>query len=188
MGAVVALAVAIGGCDSDERVAQVATQAADRQAQQNTQMARVTHQTAEGARKLVEADAAARKEMVQVHRDLQTERATLGGEWNKLEAERQEIAQDRRTESMLVPAIQTVGAIVVAVLAIGFCLVLLFGLRKSDDADAQLGELLIHEMVAEQPRLFPPRDVPELPGPHRRELGHEPLHSSEGNDDPADPS
>lgn len=159
-----ALAVAIGGCNSDERVTFVATQAADRQAQQNTEMAKVTNQTAEGTRKLVEADAAARKEIVQVHRDLQAERASLGEQWNALESERQEMAQDRRTESLLVPALQATGAIAVALLAIGFCIFLLFGLHKSDDTDAQLEELLVHELVSDEPRLLPKQNVRALPG------------------------
>lgn len=161
--ATAALIVASGGCNSDERVSQVATQAADRQAQQNTEMAKVTNQVAEGTKKLVEADAAARKEIVKVHHELQAERATVGEQWNKLETERKEIAQDRRTESMLVPAIQTVGAIAVALLAIGFALVLLFGLRKSDDTDAEVGELLLHEIVSDHPRLLPMQNAPALP-------------------------
>ena len=185
--AVMALAVVMTGCEEDERVAQVATEAANRQAQQNTEMARVTNQVAEGSRKLVEADAQARKEIVKVHQELQTERATLGENWNKLEAERQEIAQDRRTESMLVPAIETIGAIAVAVLAIGFCLFLLFALRKSDDTDAQLSELLIHEIVADQPRLLPPRAAPALPGAvtNSPDPGpRPPLGADHGPDDP----
>jgi hypothetical protein len=157
------LTAVMTGCTTDERVAHVAIEAADRQAQQNAEMARVTSQASEGNSKLIEADAEARKEIVRVHRDLQAERTQLSEQWNQLENERQDIAGDRRTESLVVPAVKTLGAIAVAVLAIGFCLVLLFGLRKSDDTDAQLGELLIHEIVGDQPRLLPPRDVPALP-------------------------
>ena len=158
------LIVAMTGCEEDERVSQVARQAADRQAAQNQQIAHIARQAAEGSRELVAADAQARREIIKVHQEMQSERATLGEQWNKLETERQEIAQDRRTESLLVPALQSIGAIAVAVLAIGFCLFMLFGLRKTDDTDAQLGELLVHEIVADQPRLLPPSDSPALPG------------------------
>jgi len=157
------LALTMTGCEEDERVTQLAREAADRQAAQNEQMARVTQEVAEGSRKLVEADAQARKEIVEVHKDLQSERATLGNQWNQLEAERQQMAQDRRTESLLVPAVEAMGVIAVAVLAIGFCVFLLFGLRKTDPSDVQLGELLVHELVSDEPRLLPLRDPPLLP-------------------------
>ena len=170
----IALAVAIAGCDEDERVAQVAMEAADRQAQQNTEMAKVTSQVAEGSRKLVEADAQARQEIVKVHQELQSERATLGDQWNNLEQERQEIVADRRTESLVVPAVQAIGTSAVAVLAIGLCLFLLYGLRRTDDTDAQLGELLIHEIVSDEPRLLSLRHVPALPSADDEHRGNRP--------------
>ena len=149
------LAVVVAGCSDSAEVARVATEAADRQAKQNEEMARVTGQVAEGSRKLVEADAAARKEIVGVHRDLQAERKTLGEQWNALEGERQSIAQDRRTESMLVPVAQAIGGLLLAVVVIGFCWSLLFGLRKTDGSDSDINELLLQEFAAEQPRLLP---------------------------------
>ncbi|MCE9554686.1 MAG: hypothetical protein K8T91_15120 [Planctomycetes bacterium] len=182
------LAIAIGGCNSDERVAQVATEAANRQAQQNTEMAKVTNQVAEGSRELVEADSEARREIVKVHQELQAERSRLGEQWNQLEGERQEIAQDRRTESMLVPAIQAVGAIAVAILAIGFCLSLLFGLRKNNEADAILGELLIHEIIAEEPRLLTKQHIRALPGSDDCCPGLDPPSLGGNRSDPEPPS
>jgi hypothetical protein len=56
------LTVTSSGCD--ERVAQVAREAADRQAQQNQSMAELQGHVAAGTRKLVEADAQARQEIV----------------------------------------------------------------------------------------------------------------------------
>ena len=44
------------GCD-DERATQIAREAADRQAQQNTAMAELNKEVASGTRQLVEADA-----------------------------------------------------------------------------------------------------------------------------------
>jgi hypothetical protein len=76
--AVLMTSAAISGCSRDERVVQEATQAADRQARQNQEIARVANQAAEGSRQLVEADAGARREIVKVHQDLQAERADLG--------------------------------------------------------------------------------------------------------------
>ena len=149
------LMILIAGCDSNQRVAQVATEAADRQARQNEQMVRVTDQVAEGSRKLVEADAIARKEIVVVHRDLQAERATLGNQWNNLEAERQQIAQDRQTVSMLVPVAQAVGGLLLATVVVGFCWSLIHGLRKTNANDSELKELLLREFASDQPSLLP---------------------------------
>src|SRR5690349_21327105 len=94
------MVVVILGCD--DRVAQIAREAADRQAQQNTEMARLNKEVAAGSQELVEADARARKDIVGVHHDLQTERANLDTSRTELESERREIASRRRTESMLV--------------------------------------------------------------------------------------
>ena len=67
-------------------------------------MAELNKEVAGGTHRLVEADAQARKEIVGVHRDLQAERTRLDTGWNALEQERQQIAGQRRTESMLAPA------------------------------------------------------------------------------------
>ena len=45
------------GCSDGERVAKVATEAADRQAQQNQEMAQLNREVAEGTKRMVEADA-----------------------------------------------------------------------------------------------------------------------------------
>jgi outer membrane murein-binding lipoprotein Lpp len=91
----------IAGCNENDRVAKVATQAAQRQAQQNTEMARLNREVAEGTRRMVEADAEARKDIFIVHQDIQAERAELSEGFDSLESERQRIAEQRRTESIL---------------------------------------------------------------------------------------
>ena len=82
---------------------EIAREAANRQAQQNTEMANLHQEVASGTHQLVEADAQARKEIVGVHHELQAERKTLDTGWNELEQQRRQIAGQRRTESMLVP-------------------------------------------------------------------------------------
>src|SRR5262245_22462909 len=91
------IVLVILGCD--DQATQIAREAADRQAQQNTEMARVNREVAAGSHELVEADARARKEIVGVHHDIQSERMRLASGWDNLEQERQQIARDRRTES-----------------------------------------------------------------------------------------
>ena len=87
----IAALILMSGCD--ERAAQIAREAADRQAQQNTAMAELNKEVAGGTRRLVEADAQARKEIVGVHRDLQAERTRLDTGWDDV---RRRAASDRR--------------------------------------------------------------------------------------------
>jgi hypothetical protein len=140
------------GCD--ERATQIALEAADRQAQQNTTMAELNQEVATGTRELVEADSQARREIVGVHRDLQAERTRLDTGWNALEQERRQIASQRRTESMLVPVTKIVGGLALAVVLLGFCWYVLLAARRNDDTDAQLTELLIDEILPDEPPLL----------------------------------
>ncbi len=146
------------GCD--ERATQIALDAADRQAQQNTAMAELNTEVAGGARHLVEADAKARSEMVTVHRELQAERTRLDSGWTALNQERREVASQRRTESMLVPAISLIGSMLLVIVLLGFCWYALVVSRRSDDADAELSELLTREFLADQLPLLSASQLP----------------------------
>jgi hypothetical protein len=143
------------GCNENARVARVATEAAQRQAEQNQQMARVASQVTEGAKRLVEADAQARKELVAAHRELQAERAEIGRHRDQLEAERRQIAHERRTQSMLVPVLRGCAVFAVCGLAVAFCLLLLLGLNRQDDSEDVLTDLLVEELTSEQPAILP---------------------------------
>src|SRR3954447_14007693 len=105
----ITLLAATNGCD--DRVSQIAREAADRQAQQNTEMAQLNKEVASGSHQLVEADAKARQDIVGVHHDLQSERTRLDTSWSELESERREIAGQRRTESMLVSLSSAIGGV-----------------------------------------------------------------------------
>ena len=135
------------GC-SDDRVAQVATQAADRQAEQNNTMAKLQQDVATGAQKLVAADADARHEIVAVHHDLQAERGRLDAGWNLLEDDRKQLASERRTESILVPAIELLGGFLLVATLLGFCWYVLVRQRSETVTDADLNELLVQELAA----------------------------------------
>jgi hypothetical protein len=139
--------ILIGGCD--DRVTQVTREAADRQAQQNTEMAQLNKEVASGTHQLVEADARARKEIVGVHHDLQAERARLDTSWSELEGERRQIAGQRRTESTLVSLASVIGVVSLVVALLGFCWHALIAARRGDDTGAELNELLIREMLPE---------------------------------------
>ena len=138
------LATLISGCD--DRVTQVAREAADRQAQQNSAMAALNKEVAAGGHQLVKADAEARKEIVGVHRDLQAERTRLDGGWNSLETERRRIASERRTESLLAPLMSSAGATAIVAGLLGFCWYALVGTNTSVEG-GQLNEVLISEVL-----------------------------------------
>jgi hypothetical protein len=147
----------LAGCDEKDQyrqVAEVAREAADRQAQQNDEMARLNREVVEGTRQMIEADTAARKDAMAVQHEIQAERVTLNDGFDKLEGERKEIAQERRTESVLVPAFEKIGGALVAIAVVVLCLVLLIGQRNTDKSDAELNELLICDLASEQPQLL----------------------------------
>jgi len=146
------LLVLTSGCD--ERATQIALDAADRQAQQNTAMAEINREVAGGARHLVEADAKARGEMVALHRELQAERSRLDSGWTSLHQERRQIASQQRTESMLLPAISLIGGISLVIVLLAYCWYALVASRRNDAAAAELSEILVREFLADQPPLL----------------------------------
>jgi hypothetical protein len=154
------------GCD--ERATQIALDAADRQAQQNTAMVELNKEVAGGAHQLVEADAKARGEMVTVHRELQAERTRLDSGWTVLDQERLAVANQRRTESMLVPAISLIGNMLLVIVLLGFCWYALVASRHGDGTEAQLNELLVSEFLIQEVSLRPlSNEQDKLPMPSR---------------------
>src|SRR3954454_16001789 len=145
--------IATSSC-TDDRVTQVAREAADRQAQQNTEMAQLNKEVASGSQQLVEADAKARQEIVGVHRDLQAERSRLDASWRQVQDERKEIAAERRIESMFVAVANASGYLFLVVVVLGFCWYALIRVRQGDGTDEQLNELLVTEILPEHSALL----------------------------------
>ncbi len=143
--------VVTSGCNDE--VGGVAREAANRQAQQNTEMAQLNKEVASGTRGLVEADAQARKEIIGVHHELQSERSRLDAGRDVLEEERHLIADQRRTESMFVTLAQLCGGILLLIVLLGFCWYVLIAGRRNDDSHVALNELLVCEFLSkESPR------------------------------------
>lgn len=139
----ICLAVVTSGCD--ERVVEIAREAADRQAQQNQVMARLQQQVAEGSQGLVEADAAARRDYVTVQHDLHAERQSLDKARADLDAERQALASDRHTESLLTALIPMASG---AAMLVALLLFLRQVLQQSaDGVEGELTNLLLIELV-----------------------------------------
>jgi hypothetical protein len=142
------------GC-SDGAI-EVAREAADRQALQNQEMARLNHEMATGARRLVEADAAVREQAFRVQQDLDAQRAELSAGFGALEMERKAIVASRRTESALVALVRGGGAAAAGILALAIAWLAFFGItRHGECVDADHELLLIDLMLAD--RAVPPQ-------------------------------
>jgi len=144
-------------CNSDEnsRVAELATQQLERQADQNRRMSELQQEVASGSRKLVEADANARQEMITLQREMQTERNEIGHQRDQLEAERRDIADSRHRDPIIAAAITRVAFVVVSLLPLLVCWLLLQ--QKVEPADKnEITELLLDDLVSAESRLMPP--------------------------------
>jgi hypothetical protein len=162
--------VAIGliglSCSSDDqRLVELATQGAERQAEQNVQMAELQQQVAEGAKRLVEEDARARRELAEVQNNVQAERAEVGRQRDLLETDRRELAAQRRWDPVIAAAIADVGLVLACLLPLILCLYLLRS-PPDTEADQAIAELLIEDVAAQQPILLsPPPTQPRLAPP-----------------------
>jgi hypothetical protein len=153
---VVILVGLLAGCEEDERAIRIAEEAAERQAEQNQEMARLNREVAEGTKRLVEADAQNRGELVAMQRELQDEQTEIGRQRDPLETERRELATIRTRESLLVPVISHIGLLMLCCLPLLLAWYVLHGMRDGADDDAAMGELLVHDFVSDQPVLLPP--------------------------------
>lgn len=151
------LIVLMSGCETEsDRIARLATQAADRQAAQNEELTKLNREVAAGTKRLVEQDAAARKELASLQRDIQSERTQLSGGWNDLESQRRQIAKHRRTESAVAAAFRGTAAVAVALLCLAFSVIVVNSATSDLDTDAALCEVMLKSLEpaeAQSPRI-----------------------------------
>lgn len=151
----------IAGCDTDERLVQISREAADRQAEQNKEMARVNQSVAEGTKRIVTEHAKGRENLNTLHQAVQAQQAGVNHQRDTLETERRQIAGQRLTESRLGPLLSSLGIFFLGVTTIGFCAYLL--VRLYQPGDDPLGELLLEDLVSEQPKVLPIQSEVVLP-------------------------
>lgn len=171
------LALMAAGCNSDQRLAEMASRSMEIQAKQNAQTAEMQNDISASARQLVEADAAARQETLAMQRELQKEYTTIGEQRDSLEDDRRQIASQRYLNPLIATAITQVGLALACVLPLVICWQLLK--VNSDPADDQkVAEVLLNDLMTSEPVLLIPSgspsgigqqpycggpDVPELP-------------------------
>jgi hypothetical protein len=171
------LALAVEGChDPDHRLADLASQATHDQAEQNKRVAEGTKAIAEGSKGLVEADAEARRELIELQHLLRQDQAEVGRHRDVLEAERKAINGQRRTESQIASGLVILGVVLACLsplILAGFCLL---GLWREPSREEE-GEVLLDALV--NMASLPASETPSLPPPHPRPPG---LPSAEGSD------
>jgi thiol:disulfide interchange protein len=139
------LVAAASGCESDDaRLARVSQEAAARQAEQNREMAQLV-QSQQALQQGIDAD-----------------RGHLDQQRTVLEDERRAIAAERIRDPIVANAL--LGAVILAacVLPLVLTFFVLRGAHRSEPDDAALSELLVQELVAEEPLLLPRPTLPAL--------------------------
>lgn len=154
----------VAGCHDtspDTRLAELAQRSLDEQARQNERLAEQSRQIAEASKQLVEADAQSRRKLVEsqaaLQQEIETARANVDQERNELERERREMAFHRHRDPVIAQALGTVGLIIACLLPLCLAGYVLYTLNRNPSESAELGELLVTEMSADEPLLLPPR-------------------------------
>jgi hypothetical protein len=163
---VLILAATLAGCDRDERLMRLSEQSLARQAEQNRQMAQQSQQVADATRSLVEADARARAELIEAQHELeagiQTERDKLDQQRQILEQDRQSVAAARVREPVIAQAIGAAACLLAVMACVVLCIFLVRATSGSP-AESDLNELLLTELMADQPSFLLPRPTLPLP-------------------------
>ena len=158
------LMLLVTGCSDDSaRVAAVAHHALESQSKQNEELARLSGEVVASSQQLVEQDAQARTEILAAQQNLQTQHSDLSQQRDDLEHERRRIAAQRRSESLLAPILLTLGTLLLCLLPVGVAGYALYLSRCSVPEMADVGQILIEELVSESPRLLPPPASPTVP-------------------------
>ena len=160
-----ALTALIAGCNASDE--QLLRQSLRQQAEQNAQMARHTQQIVETSGQLIEADARARGDLVELQEHLQqgvqAERRSLDRQHQELETERQAVARQRQRDPLIAAAIVNASILLACVAP----LLLAYWVIRStwtQESGAALDELLVRELITEASS-FLPRPTLALPLP-----------------------
>ncbi len=138
----VPLILLLAGC-GDERVVKVSTEAADRQAKQNEQIARVVNE-----------ETTFRQQAAKLQNDLRADQAVIAQQRDQLEIERKQLASQREWAAFYTPLLETVGVVAVVVVVLLYCsFVVVYSLRRG--GDHEVAELLLNDLVSHQPVLLP---------------------------------
>lgn len=183
----IAIILIVIGCRSDsDRVAEMATRHASEQAELSRQTVKLQNELVEGTQKLVEADAQARRDFLELEGKLDDQRVEVGRRHDELESERREIAKQRYRDPIVANALiaaATLLACLLPMLLAGW--LLRSQLNETDEFTAT--EILLEEISARHPALASPSrpamnhesntSTPRIADETRRELPNDPQPS-----------
>ena len=167
----VALLAMTAGCGEspdlrDQRLAEFARESMIEQRIQNERMAdqseavvQESSQLAEAAKLLVEQDAQTRREMIAAQSELTSQlnqqQAVVDAGRDRLELDRQQIAEKRHRDPIIAMAIENAGLAIACLLPLVICFFVIRQMQTQEPDHAAVAELLIQEFSGDQPRLLP---------------------------------
>lgn len=170
--------VSLVGCGGgDDRLAELASQVTQEQAQQNQRLADASKAIAQGSKQLVEADAHARRDVIQLQQDLRQDQSYIGHQRDALEVERKAIARERRTDSAIGSGLVILGLVAACLAPLILAGIALLGLWREPTQEEEghiLVEELTHTFVGEQPS-----HPPALPPADSSPSGHPPSEAAD---------
>lgn len=152
------------GCSSDHRLADFAQQVTHEQAQQNQRVADSAQAIAKGSQQLVEADAEARGELIELQHVLRNDQAQIAAQQEALDQERRVIAHERLVDSKVSSGLIAVAILLVTLAPLVLAGISLLGLWR-EPTRAEEEQILIEELAREfltapsLQRLPPPEDL-----------------------------
>ncbi|MCA9123918.1 MAG: hypothetical protein H6822_30175 [Planctomycetaceae bacterium] len=152
----IAIILIVIGCTNDsDRVAELASRHATQQAELSRETVKLQNELVEGTQKLVEADAQARRDFLELEGKLDEQRVEVGRRHDELEDERREIAKQRYRDPIVANALIAAATLLACLLPM-----LLAGwlLRSQLDETAEhtATEMLLEEITATRSGLVPP--------------------------------
>jgi hypothetical protein len=160
--------LAATGCqrDRDERLANFAQHATEQQARQNEVISRQSEavvaqsdKLAQAAQELVAKDAETRRELVRAQHDLnsslQLERADVDRQKEMIDRERQELAIEKVRAPVIAEAIRAIGILLACLAPLALVAWLVYAMSRKGDDEAVINELLLTELMSDQPRFLP---------------------------------
>ena len=180
----IAIIVIAIGCRSDsDRVAELASRHATEQAELSRETVKLQAELIEGTHQLVEADAQARRDFLELEGKLDDQRAELGRRHDDLEEERRDIATQRYRDPIVANAVIAVGSVLACLLPLLLAGYLL-RCQLCEPEDHAATEILLDEIVATHPALVasgrpmidhsPGTSVPRIAGDAQSPDGSDP--------------
>lgn len=134
---ILAALIAIGGCRTEsERLADMADHTVEMQSQQNNSIAK------------------ANEEFAKLGRDIQSERKDLNRGFTKLDDERREFQQEKRSGLVWAESFRFLAIVIAATMPLFLCAYLIWATTRKTIDPGLVNEILIRELVSKSPRLI----------------------------------